>query len=109
MKIKSINHDKDTNTVTIFEDHKVSPIVCQALEARYDENDNLFYLILDRVIASDSEDGLWHVSTSFVTEVARSDYNQFFVKNNIPNLDVTGAMQMLNSRSAQNASNIIAI
>lgn len=94
MKIKSINHDKDTGTVTIFEDHKLSPVLCQALEAKYDDNDNLYYLMLDRVVASDSDDGLWQVSTSFVTELARSDRTDYFVKNNIPNMDVTRAMSV---------------
>lgn len=94
MKIKSINHDIETNIVTIFEDHKVSPVVCQALESKYDENGNLYYLMLDRVVASDSEESLWHVSTSFVTELARSDRTDYFVKNNIPNIDVVSAMSI---------------
>lgn len=93
MKIKSINHDEQTNTVTIFEENKLSPIVCQALEAKYDVNNHLSYLMLDRVIAPDAEEGYWCISSSFVTEIARNDVAELLVKNNIINKDIGLAMQ----------------
>lgn len=81
MKIKSINHDIETNTVTIFEENKARPTICLALGATYDERGHLTHIVLDRVISGDWEEGLWHILTAFTTEIARSDSIHLFSKN----------------------------